>query len=484
MIAIVQRYYNELIDEASKYFAPSEILLIKKAYKFAEDLHKGQLRKSGEPYIIHPIAVACILMEEIHNCDLNSVLAALLHDTIEDTGITTEFIVKHFNEDVAHLVLGVTNFSNTKFGSKSDEDEYYNTMVLRGLANDYRIGDIKVSDRLHNMRTLEYTDAEKRVYKALETEGFFVPYAYKRGANKAARELENLCFKYTNPLEYQKVVDIITDFTKSFSVHLKKLYERIGCLFSNQKIAHRISFYYMDFWNLFNNLNEQRKLSKIRNFLNYKIVVDSRQDCYDVLNLIKKEFGASDSAVHNHLDIVSPEGTRGIYIEIHGFKQYFVRVEICTKKMDMVNKYGFSCLVQDFNAKNIYEIQKILYGSSDFMANLKEMTAYYTDNKELMDYVRKELFQRSITVYTPEGRKITLPIGSTVLDFAYKVHTDIGNQAACAYIKDVLVDLNFPLKDGDIIRVVKAHNILRTKEDLNYIVTTRARKKINAVLNS
>lgn len=472
---------ESLIEEAKKHFNEEEIEFIIKAYNYAFKAHDGQLRKSGEPYIIHPVSVSLILMQKFHLYNLNSVVAALLHDTIEDTDTTYQYLDSIFGRDVANLVLGVTDSSNVTFKTKTEEERYNNTAILRNMANDFRIIYIKLADRFHNMSTLEYQRADKRYTKAVQTLAFYVPFAYGIGARRPARTIEDYCFQYINPEEYQKILKLRDDYDQQNQEYIFKILAQIEGLLSSKGIKAVIYKRIKNVIGIYNSLLQDKRLQDISDLVYLQIVLKSREECFEVFRLLKDNFSYDEATLRNYITKPKYSGFRGLVLRLNGLDVPF-KIEIYTRDMEELNLYGYAVLANKLKDKSIESIQHIITSGSNFMGSIIELSEYYRDNKLLMNQVEAELFNKTIRVYTPENDEVMLPEGSSILDFAYRIHSHLGDSAVGAYVNGDLVNLGFQLQDGDVVEVLRDYNIKRSLQEVRNVKTTKARRMIEKAI--
>ncbi len=463
-------------EDLKKNFGNDEIRLIKKAYKYAEAKHKGQKRKSGEPYIIHPLNVAYILVNEFHLYDANAVCAAFLHDVLEDTPTTYQDIEENFYRDIANLVLGVTDSSNIVFDTKTEEERFNNSNILRNMMSDYRIIYIKLADRFHNMRTLEYQTKEKRINKAEQTLAFYVPMAYGIGANKAARDIEDLCFHFMHEEESEKIVKMKQEYENEHQREFEKVLNNIREVLTKNGIEPEMFMRMKNLAGIYEHVKRTQELASFPGLVKLRIVVKSKEYCFRAAALIKKNFQFDAETIVNHIYKPRYNGYRGYSIMIYS-GGIPINVNLYTKDMEKTNEYGFAILANRLKVKSVPRIQDTIANGSGFMSTLSELGKYYDDEKILISQVEKELFGR-VKTYTPRGDEIALPEKATVLDFAYKIHTSIGNNAIGAYVNGNLVNLDFVLKENDVVDIVQNNKAIRHVADASMVVTTRARRMI------
>lgn len=476
---------KDLISKSRQRFTIDETKLIIKAYMFANDLHRGIKRASGEPYITHPVRVAYILLEEMHLNDANSICAALLHDTIEDTGITWEFLNKHFNKDIAALVASVSKIKDLNFTSKSEEEQYNTCILLRGLMKDYRVILLKLADRLHNMRTLEYKSKAKQKEKSSETITLFAPLAERVGASIAKRELEERSFEYLNNRKYREIKANIKNYIEDHQDEIEEILLKIESILLQENISHSIRIISKNPFEVFRELRHTEKLSTIPDLITYEIVVDTKEECYLTLCYLENELHPIEAILKNYIASPKPNGYRAIETIVMGFKEHPIRLKICSKKMYLLNQYGLAALTEIYPQKSIKEIQEDLNKNNKFINALKEIDDLYKKDEEFMKQVSDEILSPQVKVYSRDGEIYNLPKGATALDFAYKIHSDIGDKAVGAIINGKEVPLKYVLKENDSITIITDDlQVSQPLENAEFVKTALAKKKIRERRNS
>ena len=467
--------FEELIHEAKKYFNNEEILLIKKAYLIAKDLHRGQKRNSGEPYIIHPLYVAYYLLTELELHDANSIAASLLHDTVEDCGITHEFLTKRFNQDVANLVLGVTKMKDLDFTSKEEKEEYNNYLLLKYILQDYRVIYIKLADRLHNMKTLDYKSEAKRRKKSAETLRIFVPLATHVGANIVRDELADISFKYLNNRSYREIKGMSEDYKRKHISEIEATLNQLKNLLINNGITPEIRPHMMNRFAIYQGLIDNKKISLLPNLLSYHIMVENIDELNIIAKKISEEFEIMPEYSKDFIKNPRNNGYQALHLSIKGRKGIPYQIRLFTKKMSLVNSYGFAALLDIYPNKTVNEIQRDLIKDNEFFASLDKNYKLYKKPFELINKSVRELLADKIMVYVANGALYCLPAMSTVADLADKIHSKLKEEAIGAMVNGVEVDLNFPLKDNDRIVIITKEKSLPIKLDQSH--PTRILKK-------
>ena len=461
------RLYNEL-----------GIPQIKKAYHYAESLHEGQFRQSGEPYISHPLNVAYIL-SEMH-ADADTICAGLLHDTLEDTKITKEAIAEDFNKDVANLVDGVTKISKLNFSTKNDQNMANTRKIITGLTTDARIIIIKLADRLHNMRTLQFKSEFKQKENSMETMDIFVPLAYYIGAYRIKSELEDLSLQYLYPDKYKKIEDIKLKIENNSERCLQEMISTINCILSDKNISNEIKVRTKNIYGIYKRLNEGHKLSDIHDLLSLKIMVDDIATCYQTLGLIHQEYHPINDKFKDYICNPKTNMYRSLHTTVFGPEDRLVQTQIRTFDMDKIASFGLSAY-WDIEKGNVRDVmQEDLKNKYQFFKSLVEINKVFADNQEFVHQIKSELFSDKIYVYTTKGEIIELPKGSTTIDFAYRIHSDIGNTMVSAVVNNKTVDPDYVLHNKDRVRIITDIMSYGPREEwINKVQTTKAKRKIS-----
>ena len=461
--------YNEYSLEGSK-----EILT---AYKYAESLHSGQFRQSGEPYIIHPLNVAYILAEM--HADVDTVCAGLLHDTLEDTDVKKEDIAHDFNQNVANLVDGVTKISKMNFSTKQDQNYANTRKIITGITEDVRIIIIKLADRLHNMRTLGFKSEFKQKENALETMEIFVPLAYYIGAYRIKSELEDLSLQYLKPDMYKKIEEKKLKIEETSESCLKEMLYKIEMLLSDKNIPNEIKIRTKNIYGIYKRLNEGHKLSDIHDLLSLKIMVDEIENCYITLGMIHKEYHPINDKFKDYICNPKTNMYQSLHTTVFAPDDRLVQTQIRTFEMDNVASFGLTAYWDLKKGDARDAMQDELKQRFQFFKSLTEINSMFGDNQEFVAQVKSELFADKVYVYTTKGNIIELPKGATVIDFAYKIHTDIGNTMVGAFVNDEFVPVDYVLHNKDRVRIVTNDFSFGPREDwINKVQTSLAKRKI------
>lgn len=467
---------DDLINKLEDY-NEKDIEIIKKAYKYAEDLHEGQFRQSGEAYISHPLNVAYILADM--HADKDTICSGLLHDTMEDTNITKEDIAHDFNQDVANLVDGVTKLSKMNFSSKQEQNLANTRKIITGITDDVRIIIIKLADRLHNMRTLDFKSEFKQKENSLETMEIFVPLAYYIGAYRIKSELEDLSLRYLKPDMYKKIEERKIKLEETNNQVLNDMLFKIKNILNDKNIPNEIKVRTKNIYGIYKRLNEGNKLSDIHDLLALKIMVDEIDNCYKTLGLIHNVYHPINDKFKDYICNPKTNMYRSLHTTVFGPDDKLIQTQIRTFDMDKVASFGLTAYwdIKRGNARDV--MQEDLKKKFQFFKSLTEINSMFGDNQQFVNQVKNELFADKIYVYTTKGDIIELPKGSTPIDFAYKIHTDIGNTMVGAFVNDEYVPVDYQLKNKDRVRIVTDDLSFGPREDwIDKAHTSLAKRKI------
>lgn len=472
---------NDVLKEIESY-NPDEIEIVKKAYKIAEEAHASQKRESGEPYIIHPLNVCMNLTK--FKADGASLCAGLLHDVVEDTDYTLEDIRRLFNDDVAFLVDGVTKISNLHYNTKDEATNANIRRLINSLNDDVRIIIIKLCDRLHNMQTLEFKAPEKRIRSANETLNIFVPLAYFIGAFRLKCELEDICLSYLDRESYDTVKQKETEIWQEYEECIKIATSQVTEKLNERGIKFTIRTKMLNIYHLYQKLNKGYKLNDIHDLVNFKIIIDDTEDPYVVLGLIHKLYTPMNNKFKDYIACPKTNMYRSLHTTVFGPDNHLLQFQIKTSTMDDINTIGLAAYWKYFKAEGKTKMQHELKLNYQFFNTLRDLNAGIDSDSDFIDRVKQEIFSNNIYVYTLRGDIIELPNGATVIDFAYKIHTDIGNHLYKAYINGKEVKLTHKLSNKDRIMLYQKDDAKPSKTWLEHVVTSSAKRKIKDALKN
>ena len=476
---------NVILDDLLiklKEYNPVAIEVVKKAYFYAKNLHDGQLRQSGEPYISHPLNVAYILVEM--HADSDTICAGLLHDTLEDTNIKKEDIAHDFNQNVANLVDGVTKLSKMNFSSKQDQNYANTRKIITGITEDVRIIIIKLADRLHNMRTLQFKSEFKQKENSIETMEIFVPLAYYIGAYRIKSELEDLSLKYLKKDTYKKIEERKIRLEESSASCLNEMLYKIEALLNDHDIPNEIKIRTKNIYGIYKRLSEGYRLSDIHDLLALKIMVNNVANCYYALGMIHKKYHPINDKFKDYICNPKTNMYQSLHTTVFGPDDRLVQTQIRTFDMDKVASFGLTAYwdLEKGNARNV--MQNDLKQKFQFFKSLTEINSMFGDNQQFVNQVKSELFADKVYVYTTKGDIIELPKGATPIDFAYKIHTDIGNTMVGVFVNDEFVPIDYVLKNKDRVRIVTDDLSYGPRKDwIDKAQTSLAKRKIKEFNN-
>lgn len=479
--------YEKMMEEITRYIHNEKDLnMIRKAYEFALSKHDGQFRKSGEPYIIHPIAVTTILASL--NVGPNTLVAGLLHDVVEDTETSLDDITNMFNADVSSMVDGVTKITKLKFTSLEAQQVTNHQKMLLAMARDIRVIIIKLSDRLHNMRTLDSMREDKQVRIANETLEIYAPLASKLGMFKIKAELEDRSLKYINPLMYNKIVNLVRERQNKRNNIIEVLVNDVKKLLTENNLEFNIKGRIKNTYSIYKKMISQNKsFEDIYDIYAIRVIVSDIAQCYQVLGLIHAHYTPMQKRFKDYIAVPKSNMYQSLHTTLIGPDGQTFEVQIRTEEMDRVAEYGIAAHwaykenVTYSKEKEQYEIAKKLKWYAEILEMSGEVEG---DPSELVDSVKSDILDTNVYVYTPTGEVIDLPRGATPLDFAYKIHSNLGNKTVGAIVNNKIVPLTYELKTADIVSIKTNKNSFGPSEAwLNIVKTNHAKHKIKTFLN-
>ncbi|PKM51868.1 MAG: GTP pyrophosphokinase [Firmicutes bacterium HGW-Firmicutes-7] len=476
------KIYEDLIIKIKKYHPAENFEMVEKAYSLAKSAHESQIRKSGEPYIVHPLAVASILAEL--ELDKESITAGILHDVIEDTHYTSEDIEREFNKEVAILVEGVTKLGQISYSTDKEEiqAENYRKMFL-AMAKDIRVILIKLADRLHNMRTLKYMPEEKQKEKAKETLNIYAPLAHRLGISKIKVELEDLSFRYLQPEAYYDLVEKIDRkrddrirYVEQIKFQLEEQLELVG-------IVAEVDGRPKHFFSIYKKMVGQKKtLDQIFDLFAVRVVVDNVKDCYGVLGVIHELYKPIPGRFKDYIAMPKPNNYQSLHTTLIGPEGEPFEMQIRTKEMHKVSEYGIAAHWKYKEGKTSGATEESAEQKLNWLRHILEWQRDMSDNKEFMDALKTDLdvFADQVYAFTPTGDVIDLPTGSTPIDFAYHIHSAVGNKMVGARVNGKIVTFDYRIKNGDRIEVITSQNSRGPSRDwLKIVRSSQAKSKIN-----
>lgn len=474
--------YDELISIIRSYHPSTDISMIEKAYLTAKDAHKEQLRKSGEPYIIHPLCVGIILAKL--ELDKETIVAGILHDVVEDTVLTTEEIGKEFNEEIALLVDGVTKLTQLKYSKDKVEVQAENLRkMFLAMAKDIRVILIKLADRLHNMRTLQYMTPEKQKEKARETMDIYAPIAQRLGISKIKIELDDLSLKYLEPEVYedltQKIASKITDNEAYINNIVNDVKHHIEETSIKATVNGRVKHYFSIYKKM---INQNKTLDQIYDLFAVRIIVATVKDCYAALGVIHEMYKPIPGRFKDYIAMPKPNMYQSLHTTLIGPMGQPFEIQIRTYEMHRTAEYGIAAhwkYKENQDGKNTHDTEE---AKLTWLRQILEWQRDMSDNKEFLSLLKSDLdlFSESVYCFTPTGDVKNLPNGSTPIDFAYSIHSAVGNKMVGARVNGKLVNIDYKIQNGDRIDIITSQNSRGPSRDwLSLVKSTQAKNKIN-----
>lgn len=466
----------ETLKKLIKSYNPDEIEKVMYALDFAQNAHKNQKRESGEPYIIHPINVV-INLARFH-ADGATLVAGMLHDVVEDTEYTLEDIEREFGSEVAHLVLGVTKISNIHFSSLDEARDANIRRIVTSLNDDVRIIIIKLCDRLHNMRTLEFKKPEKQQRSALETLSIYVPLAYFIGAFRLKCELEDICLSYLKPEIYEDLVSKSEKIRKDYVKCVDESESKLNEILKENNIECEIRSRVINVYNIYKKMKKGYKINDIHDLVNLKVLVNTEQECYIALGLVHKLFSPMNYKFKDYIAKPKTNKYRSLHTTVFGPDEKIIQVQIKTKEMDSFNTYGIASYWNQYKGKGSKKMQDELLNSYQFISTINNLDESIESDKSFIEKIKDEIFSNNVYVYTANGNIIELPNNSTPIDFAYRIHTKMGDSIYKCFVNGNEVALDYKLKNKDRIIIITNENSKPDKKWIDIVATTLARRKI------
>lgn len=470
---------DDLLNKACTYIkSDDEIDLIKRAFLFASKAHSGQLRLTGDEYILHPLNVAMILTEIY--ADSQTLATALLHDVINFTDTKIEDIEKEFGSEIKNLVDGISRINKLSLSADNEALASYHKKILVGLSGDVRIIILKIADRLHNMRTLWAIPERKRKEKAKETLEILVPIAHRLGINHIKSELEDLSLKYYKPEVYNDILEKLSESRQELDKSVEKMMDSVSKILDSNNIKHEMKGRTKSVYSIYNKLQKGKMFNQIYDILALRCLVNTEAECYLALGLIHAKYKPVPKRFKDYIARPKANGYQSLHTTVFGVDGKLFEIQIRTYEMDKVAEYGFASH-WSYKENGINKVNAMEQKLKSFRSII-ELNEQQVEGEEFVNTVKNEVFNPSnIYVYTPKGDVFELPVGSTPIDFAYRVHTSVGHQMIGAIVNDNIVPLDYKLKNNDIVKInTNKHSKGPSKEWINICFTTSAKNKIKA----
>jgi len=473
--------FEDLLEKVRAYSPDADVELLRRAYVFSAFEHRGQVRHSGEPYLIHPLAVADFLADM--KLDAVAIAAGLLHDVVEDTLTTIERIRELFGREVAHVVEGVTKISAIPFSSSEERQaENFRRMFL-AMADDIRVILVKLADRLHNMRTLNHLPEDRRIKIAQETRDIYAPIANRLGMSKLKNELEELSFRYLEPQVFETLRGRVDAKRRATEGLIEELKQTVGAKLAEAQVpVVQIDGRIKRLWSISQKLKKQRiELDQVYDFIALRIITDSVKDCYAALGIIHQTWSPVPGRIKDFIAMPRPNGYQSLHTSVISEHGTPFEVQIRTIEMHRMAEEGVAAhwKYKEGRAGSQRDDRYFLW-----MRQLLDMQQEIRDPQEFIQNLKVELYPEEVYTFTPKGLVKALPRGATAIDFAYSIHTDVGHQCVGARVNGKMVPLRTRLKNGDIVEIVTQSGHKPSRDWLNFVATSRARNKIKHLIHS
>ena len=473
--------FDELYDKVSNYITDEDDKkMITKAYLFAYEKHFGQKRHTGEDYITHPLNVAYILADL--NADYQTICAGLLHDTIEDCDVTKEDLINEFSLEIANLVDGVTKINKLNIDAGNDAMLAYHRKIIVGLTEDVRVIIIKLADRLHNMRTLWILSEESQKKNCKETLEILVPIAHRLGINNIKSELETLSLRYSKPDVYFSIVEKLNQSKLESEESITLMKESLSKLLAKHDIKFKIKGRVKSVYSIYKKLDTGRRFSDIYDILALRIFVDTEQDCYQTLGIIHSKYRPIPKRFKDYIAMPKENGYQSLHTTVFGEGGQLYEIQIRTYAMDDIAEHGIASH-WSYKEKGKTIMQSAMEEKLQFFRSIMELSNEEANDEQFINSVKEDVLKSVIYVFTPKGDIIELPKGATPIDFAYRVHSKVGDSMVGAVVNGNIVPLDYELNDNDVVKINTNSASTPSFEWINMAYTASARNKIKAYFN-
>lgn len=473
---VIDMAIDDVIKKIKEYNPNFDEKLLKKAYAFSKKAHSGQMRISGEPYLTHPLAVAQILAEL--ELDTATIIAGLLHDVVEDTNVTLDDIKTEFGQEIADLVDGVTKLNRIEYKTKEEQQAESMRKMLIAMAKDIRVILIKLADRLHNMRTLKYLPYEKKYEKSRETLEIYAPIAHRLGISKIQWELEDMALRYLDPDGYYELVDKIAVKRREREIFINKIIKTLSEKLKSMGIEADIDGRPKHFYSIYKKMKQQNKtFEQIFDLTAIRVIVNTIKDCYGVLGIVHTMWKPLPGRFKDYIAMPKPNMYQSLHTTVIAPMGEVFEVQIRTWEMHRTAEYGIAA---HWKYKEGSKEEDSFEEKLAWLRQMLEWQRDLKDSKEFMESLKVDLFTDETFVFTPKGDVLDLPVGSTPIDFAYRIHTDIGHRCVGAKVNGKLVPLETTLKTGDIVEIMVSPNKMHapSRDWLKIVKSPQAKNKI------
>ncbi len=465
---------NEILDKASQYLNDADLALIQKAYVYSASAHAGQQRLNGEPYLSHPLEVSNILTDL--RLDASSIAAGLLHDTVEDSGVKIEELKEHFGKEVAEIVNGVTKIGRVSFTSREEAQAENIRKMILAMAKDIRVILVKLADRLHNMKTLEYQNLIKQRMISQETLEIYSSLAHRLGLYRIKVELDDLSLRYLKPDIYYRIIKGIKHHRTLGQDYVEQVIAKIHEIMEENNIQGRVNGRQKHIYSIYNKMLKQNlDLDQVYDLIAFRVILKSLKDCYAMLGLIHSVWTPVPGRFKDYISMPKANMYQSLHTTVIGPGGEHIEIQIRTEEMHQIAEYGVAA---HWKYKNGFPYKPKDEGRFHWLRHILDWEQELKDPREFMASLKVDLFQDEVYVFTPHGDVLELPFGATPVDFAYLIHTDIGNHCSGAKVNGKLVPLNTQLKSGDTVEIITNTNRKPSRDWLKFVKTGKARTRV------
>ena len=470
--------YDELYEKIKKIIKKQDELdVINSAYGFACEKHSGRTRRNGEAYVTHPLEVANILTDL--NVDYVTLASAILHETINHGDTTVEEIKEEFGEEIGTIVHSLSKINRLELSDDKDASAAYLRKVLVGLSEDVRVLFIKLADRLHNMRTLDALTVEEQKQKANETTAVLIPIAHRLGINSIKSELEDLCLKYTKPDVYNDILEKLDASREQLNEYLLEMKQSISDILTENGIPFKIKGRVKSVHSLYNKMDNGKRFSDIYDILALRVFVDTEQECYLTIGLIHSKFRPMPRRFKDYVANPKENMYQSLHTTVFGVDGHLFEVQVRTYEMDEIAEKGIASH-WSYKEKGSVKVQSMMEHKLEMFRNVIESNSNVESDTEFANNLNSELLSEVIYCYTPKGDVLELPKGATPVDFAYRIHSGVGDRTIGAIVNDQIVTLDYELQDGDVVKINTGKESNPNKDWLKFVKTSQAKNKIKS----